>query len=85
MCNGGAPVVAPFLVLRRKLFQHANAKKRTPGRSETKHTAIAAKLRVTAAEMEAVAALGEDMDYPVEFVPSFILNWVTDPVCFWRP
>jgi hypothetical protein len=27
MCKGGAPVVAPFLFLRRKLFQHANAKK----------------------------------------------------------
>jgi hypothetical protein len=47
-----------------------------------KHTAIAAKLRVTAAEMEAVTALGEDMDYPVEFVPSFIVNWVADPSMF---
>ena len=47
-----------------------------------KHTAIAAKLRVTATEMEAVAALGEDIDYPVEFVPSFIVNWVANPSMF---
>jgi hypothetical protein len=31
-------------------------------------TTIAAKLRMTAAEMEAVAALDGDMDYPDEFV-----------------
>ncbi len=47
-----------------------------------KLTTIAAKLRMTAAEMEAVAALGEDLDYPVEFVPSFIRSWVTDPNMF---
>jgi hypothetical protein len=38
-----------------------------------KLTTIAAKLRMTAAEMEAVAALGEDLDYPDEFVRSFIM------------
>ncbi len=32
-------------------------------------TRIAVKLRMTAAEMEAVAALGEYLDYPIEFVP----------------
>jgi len=43
---------------------------------------IAAKLRMTAAEMETVAALGQDLDYSVEFVPAFIINWVTDPNMF---
>jgi hypothetical protein len=33
-----------------------------------KLTTIATKLRMTAAEMEAVAALDGDMDYPYEFV-----------------
>jgi hypothetical protein len=44
-----------------------------------KLTAIASILRMTAAEMEALAALGEDMDYPNEMVPPFIISWLTDP------
>jgi hypothetical protein len=46
-------------------------------RPEMKLTTTAAKLRMTAAEMEAVAALGEDLDYPVEFVPALGVrfNW----------
>ncbi len=47
-----------------------------------KLTKIAGKLRMTAAEMDAVAALGDDMDYPVEFVPSFIISWRTNPSMF---
>ena len=47
-----------------------------------KLTTIAAKLRMTAAEMEALAALGDDLDYPVESVPPFIISWVTDPNMF---
>jgi hypothetical protein len=47
-----------------------------------KISVIAAKLRMTAAEMEAVAAPGDDMDYPVEFVPRFIISWMTDPNMF---
>ncbi len=47
-----------------------------------KLTTIAAKLRMTAAEMEALAALGEDMDYPNEMVPPFIISWVTDANMF---
>jgi hypothetical protein len=47
-----------------------------------KLTTIAAKLRMTAAEMEACAALGEDMDCPVEFVLPFIRSWLTDPNMF---
>jgi hypothetical protein len=43
---------------------------------------IAAKLRMTAAEMEALAALGENLDYPDEFVRSFIVSWLTDPSMF---
>jgi len=47
-----------------------------------KLTTIAAKLRMTAAEMKALAALGDDMDYPVEFVLPFIKSWLTDPSMF---
>jgi hypothetical protein len=47
-----------------------------------KLTTIAAKLRMTAAEMETLAALGDDLDYPVESVPPFIISWVTDPSMF---
>ncbi len=47
-----------------------------------KLTTIAAKLRMTAAEMETLAALGDDLDYPVESVPPFIISWVTDPNMF---
>ena len=47
-----------------------------------KLTTIAAKLRMTAAEMEALAALEEDMDYPNEMVPPFIISWLTDPSMF---
>ncbi len=47
-----------------------------------KITTIAAKLRMTASEMEALAALGDDLDYPVESVPPFIINWITDPNMF---
>ena len=43
-----------------------------------KLTTIAAKLRMAAAEMDTVAALGDDLDYPVESVPPFIINWITD-------
>lgn len=47
-----------------------------------KLTTIAGKLRKTAAEMEALAAHGDSLDYPVEFVPAFIINWMTDPSMF---
>jgi len=47
-----------------------------------KLTTIAAKLRMTAAEMEAVAALGDNLDYPNEMVPPFIISWLTDPSMF---
>jgi hypothetical protein len=47
-----------------------------------KLTTIAAKLRMTATEMDTVAALGDDLDYPVESVPPFIISWVTDPSMF---
>ncbi len=47
-----------------------------------KLTTIAAKLRMTAAEMATLAALGDDLDYPVESVPPFIISWVTDPNMF---
>jgi hypothetical protein len=47
-----------------------------------KLTTIAAKLRMTAAEMETLAALGADMDYPDKFVLSFINSWLTDPSMF---
>ena len=47
-----------------------------------KLTTIAAKLRMTAAEIEAVAALGEDTDWPDEFVLHFILNFVLDERMF---
>jgi hypothetical protein len=49
-----------------------------------KLTTIAAKLRMTAAEKEALAALAEDMDYAVEFVPAFIINWMADPNMFFN-
>jgi hypothetical protein len=47
-----------------------------------KLTTIAAKLRMTAAEMEALATLGDNLDYPDEFVRSFIISWLTDPSMF---
>jgi hypothetical protein len=47
-----------------------------------KLTTIAAKLRMTAAEMDVIAALDGDMDYPNEMVPSFIISWLTDPSMF---
>jgi hypothetical protein len=43
---------------------------------------LTAKLRMTAAEMEALAALAEDLDYPDEFVLPFIKSWLTDPNMF---
>jgi hypothetical protein len=47
-----------------------------------KLTTIAAKLRLAAAEMEAVAALGDNLDYPDAFVRSFIISRLTDPGMF---
>jgi hypothetical protein len=41
-------------------------------------TTIAAKLRKTAVEMEAMAANDGDLDYPDEFVVQFIVSFVTD-------
>jgi hypothetical protein len=43
-----------------------------------KLTDIAARLRMASAEMNALAALTEDTDWPDEFVPAFILNFVLD-------
>jgi len=37
---------------------------------------------MTAVEMEALAALGEDVDWPVEFALPFFKSWLTDPNMF---
>jgi hypothetical protein len=41
-------------------------------------TAIAARLRKVAADMELLAAKGADLDFPDELVPPFIVNAFTD-------
>ncbi len=47
-----------------------------------KLTQIAARLRMASAEMNTLAALTEDTDWPDEFVPAFILNFVLDQNMF---
>ncbi len=47
-------------------------------------TEIAARLRMASAEMNTLAALTEDMDWPDEIVPAFILNFVLDQNMFPR-
>jgi hypothetical protein len=49
---------------------------------EMKLTPIAAKLLMTAAEMDVLAALGDNLDYPNEMVPPFIISWLTNPSMF---
>jgi hypothetical protein len=43
-----------------------------------KITAIAARLRKTAVDMDVMAALDGDLDFPDELVLPFIINAVTD-------
>lgn len=47
-------------------------------------TEIAARLRMASAEMNALAALTEDTDWPDEVVPAFVVNFVFDQNMFPR-
>ncbi len=45
-------------------------------------TEIAARLRMASAEMNALAALTEDTNWPDEIVPAFVINFVFDEKMF---
>ncbi len=47
-------------------------------------TQSAARLRMASAEMNALAALTEDTDWPDEIVPAFVVNFVFDQNMFPR-
>jgi hypothetical protein len=47
-----------------------------------KLTAIAARLRMASAELDALATLGQNLDLPDYVVPAFIINFVTDERMF---
>ena len=45
-------------------------------------TQIAARLRMASAEMNALAALTYDDDYPSYMVPAFVINFIFDETMF---
>lgn len=45
-------------------------------------TQIAARLRMASAEMNTLAALTHDDDYPNDMVPAFVINFIFDETMF---